>query len=541
MNHGKNNEKQIFPGFAVAIIALLLGSTAASQIPISTIEELQKIGYDESYPLDGHYILVQDIDASATRDWNDGRGFNPIGEGQTSFTGIFDGQGHLIKGLCVNRPERGSAGIFDDIDGGAEIRNTGVEGGFFRGFCVGSLVMSQSSGKIINCHSTATVSGTGWIGGLIGVSHSGTVLYCHAAGEVSGEKYSKSVGGLIGHCAAQVVFRCYASAAVSGDEEVGGLLGLNHSTLAECYATGPVRGRMGVGGLVGHNGGIIANCYATGSVSGKLCVGGLAGFDTMAMNACYACGDVKAKDDAGGLTGSLTEQTMLYWGWNVPSFWDVDTSGQQHSDKGNGIPTDRMMLRSTFEDAGWDFETVWGIHESTSRPYLLWETGEAPSRPTRNYHELINTEIGEDRTVIVQLDPAEEEPARGGAPGIPQGRTPPKEEATSQDTLQAPYENPEAPASTQGQEGPRVSEDPNDSTVSVTLTAASQEQSRKPEAPSALQDEEYQPAGTEADEHVGCCYGCRKKLGEEHVLGDWLLIGAALTFLIVYSNANKRS
>ena len=37
-------------------------------IGISTIEELQLIGNDPAYPLDGYYVLTQDIDASATRE-----------------------------------------------------------------------------------------------------------------------------------------------------------------------------------------------------------------------------------------------------------------------------------------------------------------------------------------------------------------------------------------------------------------------------------------------------------------------------------------
>ena len=37
-------------------------------IGISTIEELQLIGNGPAYPLDGYYVLTQDIDASATRE-----------------------------------------------------------------------------------------------------------------------------------------------------------------------------------------------------------------------------------------------------------------------------------------------------------------------------------------------------------------------------------------------------------------------------------------------------------------------------------------
>jgi hypothetical protein len=38
--------------------------------------------------LDAQYILMNDIDASATEEWNGGAGFVPIG----CFIGYFDGQ-----------------------------------------------------------------------------------------------------------------------------------------------------------------------------------------------------------------------------------------------------------------------------------------------------------------------------------------------------------------------------------------------------------------------------------------------------------------
>jgi len=45
-----------------------------AQIPISTIEDLQKIGNDPEYPMDGYYYLTNDIDASDTIRWNNGKG-----------------------------------------------------------------------------------------------------------------------------------------------------------------------------------------------------------------------------------------------------------------------------------------------------------------------------------------------------------------------------------------------------------------------------------------------------------------------------------
>lgn len=47
-------------------------------IEIDSIEELQMIGNDSAYPLDGNYILTQNIDASDTANWDNGKGFNKL-------------------------------------------------------------------------------------------------------------------------------------------------------------------------------------------------------------------------------------------------------------------------------------------------------------------------------------------------------------------------------------------------------------------------------------------------------------------------------
>src|SRR3989338_10877154 len=75
-------------------------STGPCLIKINTIEELQLIGNNSAYPLNGDYILTQDIDASATVNWNNGAGFKPIGQ----FSGVFNGQGYIITNLIINRP-----------------------------------------------------------------------------------------------------------------------------------------------------------------------------------------------------------------------------------------------------------------------------------------------------------------------------------------------------------------------------------------------------------------------------------------------------
>lgn len=94
---------------------------------ISTGDQLAKIGLDSDYPLDGKYILTNDIDLSSFENWT------PIGnsyttDGKSSFSGVLDGNGYTISNLSINATEITSglgqvyAGLFNHIIG-AEIRN----------------------------------------------------------------------------------------------------------------------------------------------------------------------------------------------------------------------------------------------------------------------------------------------------------------------------------------------------------------------------------------------------------------------------------
>lgn len=77
---------------------------AANVIEIGSAEDLQKIGTDASFPLNGDYKLTQDIDLSGVEN------FTPIGGGEGTrgscsgnnvFSGTFDGAGHLISNLTI--------------------------------------------------------------------------------------------------------------------------------------------------------------------------------------------------------------------------------------------------------------------------------------------------------------------------------------------------------------------------------------------------------------------------------------------------------
>lgn len=295
--------------------------------------------------LAGKYALGANIDASATSGWNAGAGFVPIGTGITWFSGIFDGLGHTINGLVINRSGTDFQGLFEGPLG-ATIHNIGLEGGSVTGRnVVGGLAGSMANTVVSNSYSTATVSGTAVIGGLVGQSEAlSRISNSYATGNVTGS--ADWVGGLVGFSSTNsVIAASYATGAVSGGNVVGGLVGHTggFSPIDDSYATGVVTGNDQVGGLVGWNSGSsnISRSYATGTVIGATNVGGLVG---------------SLANDGGG-AGTVTA-----------SYWNTQTTGQATSDGGTGLTTAQMQQQASF--AGWDFTNTWRIYEGHTAPLL---------------------------------------------------------------------------------------------------------------------------------------------------------------------------
>ncbi len=88
---------------------------------ITDVDQLQEMNNE----LDAWYELGNNIDASGTSGWNGGAGFVPIGSEVNKFTGHFDGKGHTITGLFVNR-RINDKGLFGYTDIGSEVKNVGL-------------------------------------------------------------------------------------------------------------------------------------------------------------------------------------------------------------------------------------------------------------------------------------------------------------------------------------------------------------------------------------------------------------------------------
>lgn len=247
------------------------------------------------------FILVADIDFG-------GAALDMVGTEYgttTSFKGVLDGNGHVLRNGQVNQPTVENVGLFGYIGTGGRVFNLGVENVTVTGKKnVGGLVGYNDYGDILSCFDTSGVAGEYSVGGLVGINQSGTITACYSSGSILG------TGGF--------------------GNALGGLTGTNQfGTVESCYATGAVTGNISVGGLVGDNlDGTITESYAFGAVTGTTHVGGLVG-----------------KNEGGTVT---------------LSYWDINTSGQAASAVGEGRTTDDMThpyAANTF--MGWDFGDVW--------------------------------------------------------------------------------------------------------------------------------------------------------------------------------------
>ena len=300
--------------------------------------------------LSAHFAMYANIDARES--WSQGslstcvaydgtnaataacEGWEPVGNMTNPFTGSFNGRGHSISNLWINRDLTGTGmgmGFFGVIDnpssgGAASIRNLGlldlnIQGGISRNN-IGGLAGEQAGGTITNSYVRGILDGGAeddYVGGLVGQQDGGTIEDSYAEGDMDGGDDNDRMGGLVGNqLAAGMIEDSYAIVDVNGEgslDYLGGLVGRQQSggTIENSYATGMVNGGAGgdyLGGLAGTQGGMIENSYASGAVNGGDDgdnIGGLVGFQQGGtIEDSYATGDVNGgadDDNAGGLVG----------------------------------------------------------------------------------------------------------------------------------------------------------------------------------------------------------------------------------------------
>ena len=276
---------------------------------IATAGQLAKI---KDYR-DKSFILISDIDLSSYGNWDPIGTFNmeiddpekgEVAKSSLAFVGRFDGNGHTISNLTVNRPDTFCVGLFGFVVGNAafpSIRNLTVSNADVKGACMVGGVVGAINGRITDIELTGVNKVEGYrigaVGGMVGMGY-GAIENCTANASVtSNGKGIQGIGLICGGGKWLTVRACTAAGNVTakgfGAFSVGGLVGcIQESPIMENCAVkatidASAEKSFMVGGLTGHAGNydrsnptLIRNCSAdvdiTVSPSSKR-VGGLIG------------------------------------------------------------------------------------------------------------------------------------------------------------------------------------------------------------------------------------------------------------------------
>ena len=340
---------------------------------------------------------TQDIDFSSEND------LTPIGRGSSSFSGVYDGNGHSLLNVTMNGTTD-EFGIFGRVSNGiiknlkVDNANISVQLNSYKGagILIGALYSNSTIYNVENVTiESSTISSTnsnnGFVGGLIGRTSDSKIINTNVDAEVNAILNNSAnvanIGGFIGRIDNSVFIKHSSSSGTVNTNgwRSGGFLGSgsgSSTTIEECFSTSDViGGASGQGGFVGHfYQGTIKNCYSIGDISiypdlstSSDWVGSFFGFGQSSPN----------YENNYGI-GSLPTRGYGFGGYsNVvngdDNFFDTTTTGTTTALRPfysgtlnttlNGVTTSEMKTKSTFTDEGWDFINVWDIHSSVNNGY----------------------------------------------------------------------------------------------------------------------------------------------------------------------------
>ena len=272
---------------------------------IGTVDELLQLA--DSCRLDSwseNRTVVLDTDLEVT-----GSGFTGI----PSFSGVFEGQGHVISGLSL--VDDGSViGFFRYVQKEANVRDLVVRGRAMPSgsrTTVGGLAGSNA-GTLHNCRFEGVSSGASIVGGIAGNNLvTGVIESCTTTGSVYGAHF---IGGLAGQNHG-IIANSTNAASVNTTVEQNDI-DLSELTLGDLIGTENVADITDIGGIAGQSSGVIRACMNRGTVGYQHMgynVGGIAGSQTGYIEGCVNYGTVYARKESGGIVGQMEPSSTLQY------------------------------------------------------------------------------------------------------------------------------------------------------------------------------------------------------------------------------------
>ena len=278
-------------------------------------------------------VLDNDIVLCDTADWQYwGRGafgvpFMPIGwyygihdEGNHQFTGTFDGQGHTVYGMYMEKNGlpgwENNAGLFALVGDSAVIRNVGIAASVIDGQDYNTLGQYTDA---VRYWKRCGFGEQGWraVGLLFGSTNMATIEQCYAEGNIYCTYANAFIGQISNYYTTQIdtVTNCYSRVNVyDNDGEPEGV-----------FATSDYSAEF-------------INCYSAGVTKGAISECTHSGYGTITQNSTYH-----------------NKERITY------------RSGCDHS---KACTTNEMHAKANYQN--WDFDSIWGRNDAINDgyPYL---------------------------------------------------------------------------------------------------------------------------------------------------------------------------
>lgn len=327
------------------VLAQFSGSGSGTEEDPYRIFNAEQLNQVRNSP-EAYFSLEADIDMT---EWiaenNPSQGWKPI----SSFKGTFNGNGHRITNLIINRPTTSKIGLFSSISD-ANISNIEIVDTNYIG-CneIGGICGYISGGSITSCKFSGKIVGANYLGGIIGECWGSTsISNCMAIGSINGANY---IGGIIGDAyetSNSDLQKCQTECNIVGNGYLGGIagsIGYGHS-VSESYSCSEIKWDSCIGGIVGFvdnefiksDYGIkwvkVYDNYSTETLEGIEKIGGIVGFcesksyyGENQIYRCYSnCQKIYGTNYVGGIIGyypahydkdSRSFNNYTYWKGNV--------------------------------------------------------------------------------------------------------------------------------------------------------------------------------------------------------------------------------
>ena len=396
--------------FCMTIVSAFQGGTGTESDPyqISTCTELQNMTQNNT----AYYELISNIDCSDTRNWNNGSGWETIGNDSKPFSGNLDGQGYSIYNLTSNRTSTDNVAIFYSITGvvkNINFDNLSINGRTHTG---GIASYIESSGLIKDIQISGLVHGRRMAndchtGGIASVlrgtiknseldlevigSHPtysthtvGVVCALLENGYINNTKIHGSatvevrVSSIAGASNGGIINNTYSDAYIEGVGEVAGFIGRTQSgtTIIEnSLFNGTVNADDDAGGFVGYSISEvnIKNSYVNADLDANYCenAGGFIGITNSKIDISNSYANVSLwAENEGGFTGGAWSFGS---GSNISNFYYSGTpqmcgSSDPLCNNSFHLTNEELLNKSSFQ--GFNFTVPWGIKEGISSPYI---------------------------------------------------------------------------------------------------------------------------------------------------------------------------